>query len=287
MVEKQHPLAEPRVVAAVGLIALGSGLGVGLMLARTLIIVGFLLSLACAAAVFWLYFAYLAAAYRALTGREKYNGPRVLELLIAMGMSVVLTAVACAVFPIVLIEAPSVNRARLQLSGFSRLTYPGTSQPAVNVQINNAGNINAIRTSLLIAGRLEKTLLEKQKIEEEIKAISTAISSFEKRGMYNFGQITTTRGVIITLQDIREDGWTFSADGKFKNGQTLQFSDEQWGAFEKGLLFLYVLYVARYEDEGTSGAYWEESFCGYFTVVTTYWHNCAPNEIRKISGTRK
>lgn len=51
------------------------------MLAHTLIIVGFLLSLVCGAGVIWLYFEHLSAAYRALTGRERYkpegSAPRV------------------------------------------------------------------------------------------------------------------------------------------------------------------------------------------------------------------
>jgi len=50
-----HPLVEPRLAAAVGLIALGSGLGIGMMLAKTLMLIGLAISLISFMGVIWIY----------------------------------------------------------------------------------------------------------------------------------------------------------------------------------------------------------------------------------------
>ena len=288
MQNKQNPLLEPRLLAAVAFIGLGGGIGISLMLARTLIYVGFLICLACACVVIFLYKEHLITAYRALTGRgKKYKGPSALEILIASGMNIALIAVSVTIFAIALVDAPSPNRARLQLAGFSRITYPNQPAPSVNIQINNTGNLNATRTTLLVTGRLESTILDKATIDTELNAISDAAHALEKKGTGNFRQITPAMGTIITLQNIRPKDWPSIIAGDLKNDNLIGFSDQQWGQFEKGGLNLYVMYFARYEDEATSDSYWEASFCGYFTVVTTYWHNCSLNEIRKIASTRK
>ena len=66
-----HTLVEPRLVAAVGLVALGGGLGVALMLAHTLALLGLVISLASAAGVIWIYFAHLLEIYKALSKKKQ------------------------------------------------------------------------------------------------------------------------------------------------------------------------------------------------------------------------
>jgi hypothetical protein len=85
-----HTLVEPRLVAAVGLVALGGGLGVALMLAHTLVLLGLVISLASAAGVIWIYFAHLLETYRALSKKTIYRGPSIKEIAVAVAMVIVL-----------------------------------------------------------------------------------------------------------------------------------------------------------------------------------------------------
>jgi hypothetical protein len=78
-----HTLVEPRLVAAVGLVALGGGLGVALMLAHTLVLLGLVISLASAAGVIWIYFAHLLEIYKALSKKTIYRGPSIKEIAVA------------------------------------------------------------------------------------------------------------------------------------------------------------------------------------------------------------
>ena len=72
--QRQHALVEPRLMAAVGLVALGSGTGIGLMLAHTLIAIGLTISLASALGVIWIYAQHWGAAYQRWRKPEYIQG---------------------------------------------------------------------------------------------------------------------------------------------------------------------------------------------------------------------
>lgn len=59
-------LVGPRVAAAVGLLALGSGVGITLMLAQKFPLVGLVLSLAAVSGVIWIYSGHFNVVYRSL-----------------------------------------------------------------------------------------------------------------------------------------------------------------------------------------------------------------------------
>jgi hypothetical protein len=129
--EHEHTLATTRIGATIGLIALGGGLGVGLMLAKTLVTTGFLISLVCSLGVIWLYASHLKSAYRAVTGKTPYEGPPARELLIAVGMVIVLVMVSCSVFSAALVEEPSLNKAQLQIVSISQFKIPASASAGV------------------------------------------------------------------------------------------------------------------------------------------------------------
>jgi len=96
--ENSHLLLQPRVLAAVGLAALGTGLGVGLMIAKTMIFVGLLISLSSAVAILWLYWSDFFNAFNSLRTRTVYTGLRVAELAIPLGVIIVIVPISLSVY---------------------------------------------------------------------------------------------------------------------------------------------------------------------------------------------
>jgi hypothetical protein len=145
-------------VAAVGLAAFGGGLGLGLMLARVLILVGFLISLASAAAIIWIYFQHFLTAYRALVKRAKYKGPNIKELIAAAGMLVVLIPISASVFAIVSKEEAPPNRGILFLASVATVPIPGSDKNIVNIALNNIGDLSIVRPATAVGGWIRPAL---------------------------------------------------------------------------------------------------------------------------------
>jgi hypothetical protein len=78
--QSDHVLLEPRALASVGLLGVGASIGLSLMLARVLVVAGFLIMTLVALSVFWIYAKGLRPAYLTLTKRLPYHGPKVREL---------------------------------------------------------------------------------------------------------------------------------------------------------------------------------------------------------------
>src|SRR5580700_1864983 len=96
--EQQHAFVGPRLVASVGIMALGSGVGIGLMLAKTLIVVGLALSLLSSLTVIAIYRPHYAKAYKALLTGQRYAGARPLELFGAAALVMILVPLSIVVF---------------------------------------------------------------------------------------------------------------------------------------------------------------------------------------------
>ncbi len=273
----EHTLVQPRLVAAVGLIALGGGLWVGLMLARTLIAVGFLISLACSVSVIWLYGKHLRAAYRAITTRIRYEGPPARELLIALGMVVVLMAVAISVFSVVLLEEPSLNKASVHFAGISQYKIPGNA-PSINIQLHDAGNLDATEVILLVKGHVTDASMN--------AAMDRALAIVDQKNHATASTMRPTQDAIITLQDIKSDQWIDVLE-KRVTVPAIPMTDAQWSEFLEAKHIIYVFFKVRYGDQALQGkSYWQANFCGYFVGTTALWHNCDTNLIDRVKGPR-
>src|SRR5712664_4885983 len=113
---EEHVLLQSRAIAAVGLISVGGGIGLALMLARILVPIGFAIAISSELCVFWLYTRHLQSAYRAVTKRIPYQGPKVLELVFANTLAVLMIGISIAVFSIVISEEPPSGRATMEFS---------------------------------------------------------------------------------------------------------------------------------------------------------------------------
>jgi hypothetical protein len=282
---QEHTLATTRIGATIGLIALGGGLGVGLMLAKTLIVTGFLISLVCSLGVIWLYADHFRSAYRAVTGKAPYSGPPARELLIAVGMVIVLVTVSCSVFSAALVEEPTINKAQLEIATISQFKVPASATVGgIGLQLHNAGKLDATNVVLAVKGRFLDALMSKEEINLELEAMDRAVANADKKQLSS-STVTPTQNPLITLQDIAPDRWAHLAEGV--EFPVITITDAQWNEFLEGKHYIYVLLKARYGDESLHDkAYWHATFCGFYVGTTAFWHNCAANNIDKVIGRR-
>lgn len=287
--EQDHVLLQTRVIATVGLIALGGGIGLALILARILIYPGLAISLASAGSVFWIYAKYLRRAYRSIGSRIPYKGPPVSELLVASGMAVVLVAVSMSAFSVAFIKEPPAGRAVLEAGGPELVKIPSSSQSGfINISLRNAGTLPADKASILMAGHVSASDMSVANLDDEMNALATALEEVEKDGCLH-PQIRPGSAAVITLEDVGPTQWAGLIESMSKpSDMTILVTDAQWNDFQQGMLAIYVLYVAKYEDEAHNGSsYWSARHCMYFRGTTAFSHNCADNRIDLISRSRQ
>lgn len=283
-----HPLVEPRIVAAVGLVALGGGVGVGLMLAKILIVWGLLLALLCAAGIIWIYFQHYWAAYKALTDSKKYHGPSVKELAISFFMVAVLVPLSISVFVISSKEEPNLNRASVMLSSIYRQKFVDVPEEIINIVVSNPGNITAINRTNIVLSALSDHVLDKAELYAEILRMSQALIVNDRKVGPNHTEMRpNSSGFIITLMEKDPDVlWSDVLQRKVIM-RPIQAGDEKWSKFLDGKLFLYVLISMNFEDEIIEKrGYWKWNFCGYFVATLNFSHSCAPNNIERVVGSR-
>ena len=266
--EPTHPLVEPRLVAAVGLIALGGGLGVGLMLAHTLILLGLLLCLASAASVVWIYFRHLLRMYKSLSNKSVYSGPSVKEISVAVIMVIVIVPLAFYLY--FSAERPDyLARARLQFDSAAPFKDPNSSNQWINVQMRNTGSLAGTGVLIRAEGKLtdsaavssEYERTEMDRLRDEIRKLPTP----------NNQEVQPSNTTIWTLLNVL-------------------LTDADLSNINSAKRALYVFVVANYEDEAIEGkGYWVMEFCGYFIATFSFWHTCPlePNRIFRVDGPRQ
>jgi hypothetical protein len=251
----RHVLLQTRTIAAVGLISVGGGIGLALMLARTLISVGFAVALASELAVFWIYGDALRSLYRAVTKRIPYRGPGLIELALSSFVSVLMIGISIAVFSIALAEQPA-----------------------------NVGNLSAERLNLVAMGHVRGELILTETLNKEGHALEDARRQFAQANPPSAYQLRPAIGSVISLQDIDPSTFPDILAKKIARPDFIQLTDEQWRAFGDGKSYIYVLSAASYEDDAHPGAHWSTSSCFYFIATTEFWHTCGPNQIDLVNS---
>jgi hypothetical protein len=291
--EHEHVLLNPRLIAAVGLIALGGGIGITLMTARILIYVGLAISLTSAAGVFWIYGKHLLRAYRAIGNRIPYRGPQVAELLVAATFAVVLAAVSVAVFSLVIITEPPSGRAILQAGPPEFVKIPSDAPAGfINVKLRNTGNLSVENANILMTGRIISPAdITMELLNSEMSALMSALDEVEKRRPAKspmYPQIHPGSAAVITLEDVRADQWRKLLETNVNRDLTFPVTDDQWKDFQQGKLSIFVLYAAKFEDEAHRGtSYWKVSHCMWFRGTVAFSHTCGENRADLVAGPRR
>jgi len=275
---RRHILLQPRALAAIGLISVGGGIGLALMLARTIIWVGFAVALGSALLVFWLYWDALRSVYRAASKRIPYRGPALLEVAVATGIAVLMIGISIAVFPIVMAQQSPVGKASLEFGGTVDFVKAPPSSPTglLNVTIKNAGNLNAEHLTLILIGRVRSGLIAQSDLDRDMKLLEDEVHRADQVAGWQGMQLRPGVSSVISLQDIDASKLSEMRANNSVPG-AVQLTDDQWRDFENGKSSIYVLYVAHYQDEGHPGAYWTAATCLYFIATRAYWHACGPN----------
>jgi hypothetical protein len=275
--DEEHFLLETRALASVGLLGVGGGIGLALMLARVLVIIGFAITALSALAVLWIYAKGLRSAYRTLTKRVPYRGPAIRELLLTNLAAVFLIGIAVAVCSIVLVQEPPTGRATLNLIGIQRVKIPVSSSSGfLNVEIKNQGALDAENVAMIVGGLVSPSLLTSDALKRYLSQASDAFDHANPAA--SKAQLRVGVSSVITPRDIGgPDTWTN------KNVTGLTVSDSQWQDFEQAKLAIYVFYVLRFEDGSHRNSYWTTTNCAYWIGTTAFWHNCADNRVDLLS----
>jgi hypothetical protein len=254
-------------VAAVGLAAFGGGLGLGLMLARVLILAGFLISLASAAAIVWIYFQHFLTAYRALVKRAKYKGPNIKELVVAAGMLIVLIPLSASVFAIVSKEEAPPHRGILGLGTPILVPIPGGDKNHVNITLSNIGDLSIVHPATAVGGWIRDALAPIEETNREMTRLRDDLKQRDKPGP-STNRIVRNTGAVVTIPG-------------------LQPTNAEWAKISDGKAALYVFVVARYSDEKIEDrGYWEMETCAWFITTFSFWHNCSENRTEFVKGSR-
>jgi hypothetical protein len=262
-----HTLVEPRLVAAVGLVALGGGIGIALMLAHTLVFLGFVISLTAAGGVIWIYSAHLVEVYKALSSNTIYRGPNIKEISVALAM--VLVFVPLAVYLYFAHARPDyLARGRLQYDHAFPVKDPRTSEQWVNFELKNSGTLAATRAVVGAIGKLSSATLAAEAAKKEMDDLRAEV----------FASTPPKESTILPHH---------SAVITFPN---LSITDADIDAINQGKSTLNVFIVTTYEDEALEGeGYWVTEFCGYYILTLSYWHNCTlvPERVYRMQGLRR
>lgn len=268
--KQSHALVAPRIVAAVGLVALGAGLGMGLMLAKTYILVGFLLSITSVLGVVWIYFQHLRAVYRSIERKEIYNGPSAKELAVAVLIIFVIGPLSVLLYLNASNSETDVfeNRALMQFSKFIVLPYGNTKNGYFNISLVNEGGLEV--TNFVARVRGKHVTGGKWLPEEEENSIMLELLNQVKQGIRSSNQntIMSGKGVMFTL--------------KLNDNDAMVLSDKEIASVDDGRSLLYAFAVMAYQDSRTveSDSWWVLEFCGYNTAKQVFWHYCGGNHNR-------
>jgi hypothetical protein len=271
----RHTLVEQRMVAAVGLLALGSGVGIALMLAQKFAVIGLALSLVSVAGVIWIYYSQFLGVYRALRDKRAYVGTNIKELLIIFSILLVVTTLSFSLyFSPPNIENPSI-RSRLQFSTISPVKYPDSTTSNFNIEIKNVGTLTATKAITRASGILSDHYFSDSEVNAEMDKLIADIQRFQKVNRH--GEIQLGQSVIITIPD-----------GKKDNKAALEVTDNDLSNINSAKSVLYVFVAAEYEDEDKTNEEWRLEYCGYFVTTYVYWHYCPtwPSRVYRLTPSR-
>lgn len=265
---QEHPLVEPRLVAAVGLIALGAGVGVGLMLARILVVLGLILALVSAIGVLSIYWKHFGHLYTCLKKKQRYDGPGLIELLIAVVMITVVTVIAPVIYLNVQAEEIILNRAEIRLDGLSFQKLPGSSDSSIFVQFTNRGSLTLSNGAMISKAFLVSGLLTPEKIKATLDELDGQLREPAHGQKATIADTVSGSTIIITVPDFL-------------------LTDAQRDTVLSGESALYIFYAFYYQDDAIkSKGYWHGKSCTYFTYGQKFYHNCATNHIELLSGVK-
>lgn len=257
----RHTLLEPRVGAAISLLALGSGIGISLILAQKLALAGLALSLASVGGVIWIYYRKFFQVYRSLTERRAYGGTDGRELLLIFALLVVDATLSISLY----FSPPDTTnpsiRSNLEINAVSPIKYPNDIKTDFNVEIKNVGNLSATKAITRTRGMLARHVLSAEEESMEMNKLISAMQRVPKANRQ--GEIRVGQSTIITIPDPTNEG------------TALQATDSDLADINSGKLLLYVFVTAEYSDEYRNNEDWRLEYCGYFVTTYAYWHNCA------------
>jgi hypothetical protein len=203
-----HPLLRPKLLAVIGLLGFGYGIGFALMLAKILILIGLLISLASSAGVIWIYWDDLKSAYRALNNRIPYSGTTAKELVISLLIIAVVTPSAIHLYFHQNSPERQFGKALLAVNGIEPIRLlDNPNNLAFNLLFKNIGNLSADESRLIIWGTIIDHTLSSKEEEEYFNEVERRI---DIHGLLtNSIPIETGRSIVLTIPNlsITNDMW--------------------------------------------------------------------------------
>jgi hypothetical protein len=166
--------------------------------------------------------------------------------------------------------------ARVNLDTVTFEKIPGQSNSRIDVSLKNSGNAIALEYAAAVAGRLASTPLSSEQIPPLMDKLRNRVIEFDATGHHMNRTLIPNTNQLIWLSDV----------DKIDNDYIL-LTDQQIQDFNDGKLSVYLFLFGRYEDETITGtAYWQIEMCIQYVGTLSYWHNCGPQKMDKIIGSR-
>jgi hypothetical protein len=286
--ETIHPLVEPRILAAIAVVALGCSIGFGLMLAKLFVAFGAVLSLASAVSVLWIYWRHFKLAYSSIRLRTVYIGISITELIVAVIVIIVVIVLAAAIYIVESQEGPIVNRAIMEFGGatFDIITPEGLYP--VKAGFANAGTLIATGVDGFAAALLTDKKLDQTTISQILDYFANILSAAEKPPLSLGGlEIDIGKGMFATA--LRADFIKSAADLDPNKLEEHVFLVDRATrqAIEVGTRTLYIFYVLIWEDGAIPGS-WQIKGCSiYDGRQIEYVRYCYETHIEAIHRSRR
>jgi hypothetical protein len=283
-----HPLAEPRVAAAIAVVALGCGIGFSLMLAKVFMAIGVAISLASALSVLWIYWRHFKGFYRSIGLTTVYAEVSITELVVAVIVIIVVIVLSPAIYIVESQEVPIVNRAIMEFGGatFDVITPEGLYP--VKASFANAGTLIATGSVGFAAALVTDKKLDQTTISQVLDYFSGILSAAEKPP-FNLGGLEIDIGKGMFATALRADSIKSAADlDPSKIEEHVFLADRATRqAIEVGTRMLYIFYVLRWEDGAIPG-FWQIKGCSiYDGRQIEYVRYCYETRIEAIYRSRR
>jgi hypothetical protein len=178
------------------------------------------------------------------------------------------------IYQYVHLPVPDKGHAELQFVTASPIKDPTTGNSFINLQVNNIGTLSALHMVDVAVGELSDRVLTKSETDTMMSSLYNRLNDADKLAPIN-NNVQHASGFVVSLSKSLRDSTGFTV------------TDQQLVEINNYRQLLYVFFLARYEDEITSGSsYWNLQLCGYFSLTTAFWHNCAPYQNDKVVGRR-
>jgi hypothetical protein len=273
-----HPLEGARFAAALAIAGIGGGIGIALMLAQTLILVGFAVSLLSVGAILWMYLSQLKSVFTCLRSKQPCHEHIVVTEIIAAAVLIIgLIVISVPIYFIKIKDGPILNKSMLLFQTATQERISDT-QSRINGEFLNRGNLTANDLYGYVGAIVADSPLDQSITDVYLGRFTSIINENDLKNATHLDSGTTE---VINAIDIEKNiNNKFYSGGKNYTNALILLNNDQIKDIGDGKKLLYVVYAIRYDDEENGS--WQVTGCAFFTGKTSYFRTCGGGQPERV-----